>query len=189
MHMLSSTMHSSKVNASTAGMHVGLQEGECCWLGGQLCELLADAESAEEDVRFQDVWLRTFQEADADGRFRMKMIRRADQAAKSWPRAGDNARGDACYRFIATLPGSAVNCLRAVTWRTASFQLFFAVMHSSPCMVDQQPRRGSPRQTIYTRVHAEGGTQLYAECNSACDRTNTRLRREQGISELCQGHQ
>lgn len=42
----------------------------------------------EEDIRFQDVWLRTFQEHDAEGRFRMRMIRRADQSAKSWPRGG-----------------------------------------------------------------------------------------------------
>ena len=45
---------------------------------------------SSDDIRFQDVWLRTFQErADADGRFHMRMIRRADQAAKSWPRGGD----------------------------------------------------------------------------------------------------
>lgn len=44
--------------------------------------------AGEEDVRFQDIWLRAFQERGDDGRFHMKMIRRADQEAKSWPRAG-----------------------------------------------------------------------------------------------------
>ncbi len=44
----------------------------------------------EGDIRFQDVWLRTFQERDAEGKFRMRMIRRADQATKSWPRGGDS---------------------------------------------------------------------------------------------------
>jgi len=43
---------------------------------------------SEDDIRFQDMWLRTFQEADTDGKFRLKMIRKADQNAKSWPRAG-----------------------------------------------------------------------------------------------------
>ena len=45
--------------------------------------------AGEDDVRFQDVWLRAFQEKGDDGRFHMKMIRKADQEAKSWPRAGD----------------------------------------------------------------------------------------------------
>ena len=44
--------------------------------------------AGEEDVRFQDIWLRAFQERGTDGRFHMKMIRRADQEAKSWPKAG-----------------------------------------------------------------------------------------------------
>ena len=44
--------------------------------------------AGEEDVRFQDIWLRAFQERGENGRFHMKMIRRADQEAKSWPRAG-----------------------------------------------------------------------------------------------------
>ena len=44
---------------------------------------------SEDDIRFQDVWLRTFQErSDVDGKFHMRMIRRADQANKSWPRGG-----------------------------------------------------------------------------------------------------
>ena len=43
---------------------------------------------SEDDIRFQDIWLRTFQEVDVDGKFRLKMIRKADQAAKSWPRSG-----------------------------------------------------------------------------------------------------
>jgi hypothetical protein len=42
----------------------------------------------EEDIRFQDIWLRAFQEQDTEGKFLMKMIRKADQEAKSWPRAG-----------------------------------------------------------------------------------------------------
>lgn len=46
---------------------------------------------SEEDIRFQDIWLRSFQEKDTDGNFRMKMIRKADQEAKSWPRAGMKA--------------------------------------------------------------------------------------------------
>lgn len=45
--------------------------------------------AGEDDVRFQDVWLRAFQEKGDDGRFHMKMIRKADQEAKSWPRGGD----------------------------------------------------------------------------------------------------
>lgn len=45
---------------------------------------------SEDDIRFQDIWLRTFQETDVDGKFRLKMIRKADQAAKSWPRSGDS---------------------------------------------------------------------------------------------------
>ena len=44
--------------------------------------------AGEEDVRFQDIWYRGFQEKGEDGRFHMKMIRKADQEAKSWPRAG-----------------------------------------------------------------------------------------------------
>ncbi|KAK9828695.1 hypothetical protein WJX72_001561 [[Myrmecia] bisecta] len=51
--------------------------------------------SSEEDIRFQDVWLRTFKELDGmglegQGSFRLQMIRKADAApkAKSWPRAG-----------------------------------------------------------------------------------------------------
>lgn len=40
------------------------------------------------DVRFQDLWLRLFQERDPRGKFLMKMIRKADQANRSWPRAG-----------------------------------------------------------------------------------------------------
>lgn len=44
---------------------------------------------SDDDIRFQDIWLRTFQECDVDGKFRLKMIRKADQAAKSWPRTGD----------------------------------------------------------------------------------------------------
>ena len=45
----------------------------------------------EDDVRFQDIWLRAFQERGEDGRFHMKMVRKADQQAKSWPRAGVTA--------------------------------------------------------------------------------------------------
>ena len=41
-----------------------------------------------DDVRFQDAWLRLFQERGPHGNFLMKMIRKADQANKSWPRAG-----------------------------------------------------------------------------------------------------
>ena len=48
----------------------------------------APSGAAEEDVRFQDIWLRAFQERGEDGRFHMKMVRKADQQAKSWPRAG-----------------------------------------------------------------------------------------------------
>ena len=42
--------------------------------------------TGEGDVRFQDTWLRLFQEHDPRGKFVMKMIRKADQANKSWPR-------------------------------------------------------------------------------------------------------
>ena len=48
----------------------------------------APSGAGEGDVRFQDIWLRAFQEKGSDNRFHMKMIRRADQEAKSWPRAG-----------------------------------------------------------------------------------------------------
>lgn len=58
----------------------------CGWVGE--FRSFSPSGVSKEDVRFQDVWLRTFQERTADGKFRMKMIRRADQAAKSWPRAG-----------------------------------------------------------------------------------------------------
>lgn len=51
----------------------------------------APSGAAEEDVRFQDIWLRAFQERGDDGRFHMKMVRKADQQAKSWPRAGVTA--------------------------------------------------------------------------------------------------
>ena len=44
--------------------------------------------AGEGDIRFQDTWLRLFQEQDPRGRYLMKMIRKADQACKSWARAG-----------------------------------------------------------------------------------------------------
>ena len=44
--------------------------------------------AGEGDIRFQDTWLRLFQEQDPRGRYLMKMIRKADQALKSWARAG-----------------------------------------------------------------------------------------------------
>ena len=44
--------------------------------------------ASDDDVRFQDAWLRLFQERDPRGGFVMKMIRKADQGNKSWPRAG-----------------------------------------------------------------------------------------------------
>jgi hypothetical protein len=44
--------------------------------------------AADADIRVQDAWLRLFQERDPRGRFVMKMIRKADQADRSWPRAG-----------------------------------------------------------------------------------------------------
>ena len=54
--------------------------------------------AGEDDVRFQDIWLRAFQERGSDGCFHMKMIRQADQEAKSWPRAGA-----LCTTFSTTL--------------------------------------------------------------------------------------
>ncbi|KAK9821336.1 hypothetical protein WJX81_007207 [Elliptochloris bilobata] len=50
--------------------------------------------AAEADVRFQDTWLRLFQERGPSGKYVMKMIRKADQAAKSWPRAGKQREAD-----------------------------------------------------------------------------------------------
>ena len=44
--------------------------------------------ASDDDVRFLDTWLRLFQERDPRGKFVMKMIRKADQGNKSWPRAG-----------------------------------------------------------------------------------------------------
>ena len=44
--------------------------------------------AGEGDIRFQDTWLRLFQEKDPRGKYLMKMIRKADQALKSWARAG-----------------------------------------------------------------------------------------------------
>ena len=44
--------------------------------------------AAETHIRVQDAWLRLFQERDPRGRFVMKMVRKADEADRSWPRAG-----------------------------------------------------------------------------------------------------
>ena len=56
--------------------------------------------ASEDDVRFQDTWLRLFQERDPRGKFVMKMIRKADQGNKSWPRAG-------AHLLIPGFPGPA----------------------------------------------------------------------------------
>ena len=85
--MHSSAVHWPKANASTEVRMWSRRKGNVAgWVGKFVS--FAPTGVTEEDVRFQDVWLRTFQEAGADGKFHMRMIRRADQAAKSWPRAG-----------------------------------------------------------------------------------------------------
>ena len=60
------------------------QEGDVAgWVGKFVS--FSSTGVTEEDVRFQDVWLRTFQEAGADGRFHMRMIRRRTRRPSPGP--------------------------------------------------------------------------------------------------------
>jgi hypothetical protein len=70
--------------------------------------------AADANVRVQDAWLRLFQERDPRGRFVMTMVRKADQADRSWPRAGARPCSvNSLSSSLTTLSGGCTSCMPA----------------------------------------------------------------------------
>ena len=108
------------------------------WLGNFVSFGVGGA--SEDDIRFQDTWLRLFQERDSRGNFVMKMIRKADQANKSWPRAG------ALLLTLAT-PSKDQARQQLATWGEALAACSPAQTHSGTAVLCMLSYRYAARRT------------------------------------------